>query len=360
MASISYKCPNCDGELMFDPATQKYKCPYCASLFSQQQICAMRPDTAGAGQTSASVQASGSHYGEATGQGEGSAVQYNCPSCGAQIVTEETTAATFCYYCHNPVILGGKLEGRFLPDQVIPFEITRENTVQGFLQYVRKKKFVPKAFWNKRQIEKISGVYFPYWVYDVELNGRVLADARKTRSWRSGNTQYTETKIYSVRREGDIALSNLPENALMKAGNVLAQGVLPYRYEKAKEFHMSYLSGFLAERRDIERSRVQDKMRQTMQQSAQQMMRETITGYNSVNIGSASFQPVYELWKYVLFPVWTITYKGRNGKMYYYSMNGQTGKVIGELPIDYKKVTLASVLAAAVVLALGLAVGYIL
>ena len=146
----------------------------------------------------------------------------------------------------------------------------------------------------------------------------------------------------------------------MKAGNVLAQGVLPYRYEKAKEFHMSYLSGFLAERRDIERSRVQDKMRQTMQQSAQQMMRETITGYNSVNIGSASFQPVYELWKYVLFPVWTITYKGRNGKMYYYSMNGQTGKVIGELPIDYKKVTLASVLAAAVVLALGLAVGYIL
>mgnify|MGYP002616689005 CR=1 FL=1 len=41
MAIISFKCPNCGGELIFDPATQKYKCEYCNSLFTQEELDAM-------------------------------------------------------------------------------------------------------------------------------------------------------------------------------------------------------------------------------------------------------------------------------------------------------------------------------
>lgn len=333
MAVISFKCPNCDGELVFDPVTSKYKCIYCSSIFSQQELDAMQPAA--------------------------SAVSYSCPSCGAEIMTDDTTAATFCYYCHNPVILGERLEGRFLPDKVIPFEVTKEAAVNGFLNYVGKKKFVPKAFFNKKQIESMTGVYFPYWNYDVELHGQMQGNARNIRVWRSGNTEYTETSHYGIAREGDVSLNNLTENALSKANVKLANGVMPYDFSKMKDFNMGYLSGFQAEKRDIEQVAVQNKMQNEMRTSAEKLMRETIK-YDSVTIQNTNFMPKKETWSYCLLPVWTITYKGKDGKIYYFSMNGQTGEVCGELPIDHKKLLLLSIGTAAIILLVGLIGGYLI
>lgn len=194
MAVISFKCPNCDGELIFDPSSGEYKCEYCLSKFTQQELDALAPasgterpaggmdenavptDTAGAGGAD----------GERAADGE-EAVIYSCPSCGAEIVTDATTAATFCYYCHNPVVLGGRLEGKFLPNKIIPFQIDKKEAEKRFLAYVKKKKFVPRAFFNKRQITMLSGVYFPFWMYDADFRGSIQAEAKNIRVWRSGD-----------------------------------------------------------------------------------------------------------------------------------------------------------------------------
>jgi len=366
MAIISYKCPNCDGELIFEPSTQKYKCEYCGSLFSQEELDAMKPaegsETADSGNAAGETITGedGREQETAGDKAEQGAVIYICPSCGAQIVTDDTTAATFCYYCHNPVVLGGRLEGNYLPDKIIPFSITREAAEKGFEEYIGKKKFVPGAFFNKKQIESMTGVYFPYWLYDVNLQGAMQAEGRNVRVWRSGDTEFTETKFYNVQREGEVELSNLSENALKKANARLAKNMMPYDFSKMKEFKTGYLSGFLAERRDIEKQEVEGKMQQEMRESAERLLRETISGYNSVSVRNTNIVPKKENWSYVLFPVWTITYKAKNGKIYYYSMNGQTGKVSGELPIDYAKVTLVSALSAAAALALALIGGFFL
>lgn len=364
MAAISFKCPNCDGELIFDPATQKYKCEYCNSLFSQEELDAMKPaaaaepEDAGATAGGTGAEDAGAEHGREAESGE--AVCYTCPSCGAEIVTDATTAATFCYYCHNPVVLGGRLEGKFLPNKVIPFDVTKEAAVKGFLDYVGKKKFVPKAFFNKKQIESMMGVYFPYWLYDVKLDGKLQGSAHNIRVWRAGDIEYTETKHYAVEREGEISLRNLPENALQKANVKLASGVMPYEFDRMKDFNMGYLSGFMAERRDVEQAAVQNKMQSEMRESAEKLLRETVSGYNSVSVQSTNFVPRKENWSYVLLPVWTITYKGHDGKVYYYSMNGQTGKVCGELPVDQKKLVLTSILAGLGVLIIGLIGGFFL
>lgn len=357
MAVISFKCPNCDGELIFDPGSQKYKCEYCNSLFTQTELESMNPASA----TETTEDAAGYTQEEKTERDVGGqAVRYSCPSCGAEIITDATTAATFCYYCHNPVVLGGKLEGEYLPDKVIPFDVTREAAERGFLDYVGKKKFVPKAFFQKKQIESMTGVYFPYWLYDVELAGSMQAEGRNTRVWRTGDTEHTETKHYAIRRQGDITLRNLPENALQKANAKLASGVLPYDFDKMRDFHMGYLSGFMAERRDIEQKTVQGKMQSEMRDGAEHLLRETITGYSSVSVRSSNFNPKRERWSYVLLPVWTITYKGKDGKIYYYSMNGQTGEVCGELPLDHGKLALTSGIVALIVLIIGLIGGFFL
>ena len=371
MAVISLKCPNCDGELIFDPSSGKYKCEYCFSLFSQEELDAMQPAAApeqsetkqsDAGQEDAGGQdvskaSDAESRKEASGQ---EAVIYTCPSCGAQIVTDETTAATFCYYCHNPVVLGGRVSGEFLPDKIIPFEIDRKEAEKKFLDYVGKKKFVPRFFFQKKQIEKMTGVYFPYWLYDVSLEGNLEAEAKKTRVWISGEEEYTETKIYSIEREGTVDLNHLAMDALQKANKTLIEGVLPYQFDKMKDFTIGYLSGFQAEKRDIERENYKAQAEQEMQGYAKNLMRESVDGYGSVTVKNSHFHTKHELWNYVLLPVWTVTYRAKNGKIFYYSMNGQTGKVCGELPIDYKKLGLLSGIVSAVVLVLALIGGFLL
>lgn len=358
MAVISFKCPNCDGELIFDPATQQYKCEYCDSKFSQEELDRMSPEMC----TEQKAETpSGVIQDEKTGEEETQdAVVYTCPSCGAEIVTDATTAATFCYYCHNPVILGGRLEGKFLPDKVIPFVITKEEAVKRFLEYVGRKKFVPKAFFSKQQIETISGVYFPYWNYQADVENVMQGEAKKIRSWTTGDIRYTETKVYHVGREGVVTLSNLTENALQKANADLARGVMPYDFDKMQDFQMGYLSGFLAEKRDIEKETLTDKMQNQAKVYTDKMMRSTISGYNSVSIEDAKMRFRDENWSYCLLPIWTITYKGRDGKIYYYSMNGQTGEICGELPVDKKKLGLVSGAVSAAILILGLIGGFLL
>lgn len=362
MAVVSFKCPNCDGELIFDPTTQAYKCEYCGSGFSQEELDAMKP-----AETQEQVRKQEDDFSAETAEEkmseekvaeEKEAVCYTCPSCGAEIVTEATTAATFCYYCHNPIVLSKKLEGNYLPDKIIPFRIPRKEAETRFLEYVKTKKFVPKAFFNKSQIESLSGVYFPYWIYDADFSGSICADAKSIRTWVSGHEEFTETKQYSVERMGDLELKNLPENALQKANAKLASGVMPYQFSEMKDFTMGYLSGFLAERRDMEQVAVAGKMQAEMKQQAEKMLKDTIKGYNSVNITKSDFRVKSEKWSYVLLPVWTVTYKGNNGKIYYYSMNGQTGNVCGELPVDKKKVALVSLITGVIAFAVALIGGF--
>lgn len=367
MAVISFKCPNCDGELIFDPSSGKYKCEYCLSKFTQQELDALTPASGmerpagGADGNTVPSDTAGTDdaNGERAADGE-EAVIYSCPSCGAEIVTDATTAATFCYYCHNPVVLGGRLEGNYLPNKIIPFQIDKKEAEKRFLAYVKKKKFVPKAFFNKRQITMLSGVYFPYWMYDAAFRGSIQAEAKNIRVWRRGDKEYTETKYYHVEREGEVDLNHLAENALQKANKQLVEGVLPYQFDTMKDFTMGYLSGFTAEKRDIEKESLAESMQGEMQNYAKSLMRETISGYSSVNVKNNRLTVAKDTWNYVLLPVWTLTYKAQNGKLYYYSMNGQTGKVCGELPIDYRKLSLVSGIVAAVTLGLGLLGGFLI
>lgn len=356
MAVISYKCPNCGGELVFDPSAQNFKCEYCSSSFSQEELDAIKPAAAGEQSVESESDAAGSDDMEGDSE-EG--VIYICPSCGAQIVTDSTTAATICYYCHNPVVLSGRLSGELKPDRIIPFAIDKKQAEQRFLDFVHSKKFVPRALFQKNQIEKLSGVYFPYWVYACTMEGSMDAQGTNIRVWRSGDVEYTETKYYQVEREGTLEISNLTKNALTKVNRRLIETVFPYDLTKMKEFHMGFLSGFQAEKRDVESESVRQQTEQEVKEYGRQLLRDTISGYSGVTVGSHQEKIQKETWSYVLLPLWTLTYKGKNGKLYYYSLNGQTGKIYGELPIDYKRVSLLAGAVALIVLVFFLIVGYL-
>lgn len=351
MSAISYKCPNCGGELKFDPGTQKFECEYCMSYFTQEELDASN---------SRMDEEKESEREETRGQGEAKGVIYSCPSCGAEIVTDETTAATFCYYCHNPVVFQGRVSGDFLPDRILPFQIDKKKAEQSFLEYVHKKKFVPRAFFCKEQIEKLSGVYFPYWICDGKAEGSMSAKATKVRVWRAGDLEYTETKFYQVERAGTLNFSEITKNALRKANRELVEGVQPFPLETCKSFSMGYLSGFQAQKRDQEQEEFQRIMEDEIKGYSKNMLRDSISGYATVNPERLDVRIRDLEWSYVLLPVWTVTYKGKNGQIYYYAMNGATGKVCGKLPVDYGKVAFLFLAVFLPLLLLGMLGGYLL
>ena len=324
MSAITYKCPNCDGGLVFDPESGTYACEYCLSKFTQEDL---EVESESETEVTESAESTDSQQ---------SATVYHCPSCGAEIITDETTAATFCFYCHNPIVLAGKLEGEYLPDGIIPFKITKEEAETKFLDWIQKKKFVPRGFYSKRHMEKMSGIYFPYWLYGCETDSYMNGTARDIRIWRIGDIEYTETKTFAIRRAGKVTFKHLPKTALQKAQNAMLKGIFPYEFGALEKFHMGYLSGFQAEKRDIDKESLSAEIRQQIQKYAEKRMRDTITGRNSFSVESQNHAIAEENFQYTLLPVWTLTYRQGN-QIYYFAMNGQTGEVVGKLPIDNKK-----------------------
>lgn len=327
MAVLTYKCPNCGGGMVFHPEKQNYACEYCLSEFTQEELDALNPAE------------------------QEEALIYTCPSCGAELATDETTAATFCYYCHNPVVLSGKLSGDQMPSLVVPFKIAREDAKDRFVSWIGKKKYVPAAFFSKKQIEKLSGIYFPYWTYDCTMQGNLNGTARDIRVWRTGDVEYTETKVFSVRRSGEIDLRDISRNALKKSQGKMMEGILPFNLKEAKDFHTGYLSGFQAEIKDMEKETFEPEVRTEVTGYAKNLLSNSVTSHTSFSIDNFHTDITEGKWHYVLFPVWVLTY--RSGKeMYYFAMNGQTGEVCGKLPVDTKKlgVTCAGIFAVITVL----------
>lgn len=338
MDIITHKCPNCGGALTFDPSDQKFHCPFCFSIFTEEEVSefeAKQQDATLASEPTIETT-------DSTAPPEENMQLFLCPSCGAEIVTDETTAATYCYFCHNPVVLSGRLSGQFLPNKVLPFKIEKELARQNFLDWVSKKKFIPADFYDKEQIEKLTGVYFPYWVVDAKGQGQISGSATSIRVWRIGDTEYTETKKFAVHRQGNFGFKDLVKNALSKnTQQKMVESVQPFPLEKAVDFKNQYLAGFQAEKRDIEYQALESDVKNELNDYAGSLLRNSVNTYTSFHEKNRHLSMDTIDKNYMLLPVWLVTYRNPGSDdVFYYAMNGQTGKVSGVLPISYKKLGL--------------------
>ncbi len=330
MDTYMYKCPNCGSGLEYDAKTHIFHCDYCLSDFTAEELEESRKKK----------EESISEEGKVrdTADFEEHAVLYNCPSCGAEIITDENTVASFCYYCHNPIILSGRLSGDMEPDYIIPFKIDRDEAKKRFFDWVRKKKFLPGDFVNEKSLEKMCGVYFPYWMTDCTVSGMYTATGKNLRVWIAGDLEYTETKIYDIRRGGTISFDNIKNFAMKDERAKLATAVQPFDDKELEKFKMAYLSGFMAEKRNVESEDMSDTVKKQVRDYSGRLLEEGVN-YNMLSDKRLSAEIISSKWEYVLLPVWVLTYVS-GGKTYYYALNGQTGKAVGELPVCKIKLAL--------------------
>jgi predicted RNA-binding Zn-ribbon protein involved in translation (DUF1610 family) len=304
------------------------KCPFCDSEFDVELF---RPDDGNL------VDDLASNGGEEWDEKElyGMA-EYQCESCGGNIYSEETTSATLCPFCGNTVILKGRLTGVLKPDKVIPFKTEKMEALKNLAEHYENKRFVPKKFKLYNKLEEIKGLYVPFWIYDAELKGDVLFQGVDVRRWRSGDTEYTERKYYHVQRKGDIAFDHVPADGSSKMPDDLMESIEPFYYDESVDFTTAYLSGFVADKYDIDQEQVRPRVRERLKEGTADQFMTTVHGYDEVSVMSTSIEAVSSNVDYVLYPVWLMNTEW-DGKKFTFAMNGQTGKTVGDLPADMLK-----------------------
>ena len=331
-----YKCPCCGGAIVFDSSLQKMKCPYCDTEFTMEAIAEYNKELQGDQADSMEWETSGGGEWQ-EGETDGLCT-YVCNSCGGEIVGDENTGATACPYCGNPVVMTGMFSGDLKPDLVIPFKLDKKAAKEGLMKHMSGKRLLPKIFKDQNHIDEIKGVYVPFWLFDTDVDAQVRYRATKVRGWSDSNYNYTETLHFSVQRGGSVGFCNVPVDGSSKMADDLMESIEPFDISEAVDFQSAYLAGYLADKYDVDVEQSIERANERVKRSTEEAFASTVQGFTSVVAENSNIQLHDGHVKYALYPVWLLNTTW-NGNKYVFAMNGQTGKFVGDLPVDKSKAT---------------------
>lgn len=312
---IHYKCPNCGGDMSYDAKLGKLHCESCGREDSIEDFPTENIRSVFSGEDGK---------------------EYHCKNCGAVIMTDADTTATTCSFCGAGVVLGDRLSGKMAPLKIIPFQISREQAIKAFKSWAGNGRLTPKGFMTADRIKKVTGIYVPFWLYD--LNSRVQANAlcTKVRTYTRGDYIYTETRYYDVYRDINLDYIKLPVDASEKMNDELMDRLEPYNYGDLKEFKTPYLAGYIAEKYNYDEEELLPRAKSKIENYIHSYISSTIAGYSTVSYNSKNIDTSKKSSYYTLLPVWMVYYDYDNSE-HTFAMNGQTGKVVGTPPISYLK-----------------------
>lgn len=331
-ALLEHKCPCCGGAVEFNANTQNMKCPYCDTEFDVAAMEKSAENSLNIGQDSFNWQSKGAQW---QSDEIGGMSVYTCKSCGGEIVADATTGASSCPYCDNPVVMTRQFEGGLRPDIIIPFKYDKNAAKDALNKYIASKKMVPKIFKDQNHIDEIKGIYVPHWLFTGTAVAVADFSAEKIRTYSDSNYNYTETSYFDCYRSGNMDFANIPVDGSSKMDDTLMESIEPFNVNEGVPFNTAYMAGYLADKYDVNldssipraNERVRNSLIGALEKTVRDRLFTTVVPKGSqVNIINGSYS-------YALYPVWILNTTW-NGKKYTFAMNGQTGKFVGDLPLD--------------------------
>jgi len=351
---VQYKCPNCGADMAFDSTTGMLRCGSCGRTDNIEKMAGGN-NSSEDGNTSyemdeedkkASNSAFEKDYEDASDTDEPSnhstfaeneVLEYHCNNCGAVLITDAQTTATTCSFCGAGVVLGDRLSGSLAPAKVIPFTINKEQAQEAFKKWCRKGLLTPKDFMNADRIKNITGLYVPFWLYDINGRGEAEASCTRVRVYPLGDWIYTETKFYQVYRKVDLNYMRIPCDASQKMDDKLMDKLEPFQYGDLKDFNMPYLAGYISEKYDFDDTKLLPRIKDRVAPYVDSYIRSTISGYSTVNFGRKDINLRQKRADYTLLPIWMVCYDYKQAE-HTFAMNGQTGKIVGKPPLSKAKI----------------------
>lgn len=337
MSTKGYKCPCCGGNLVFSSDTQKLQCPSCGNKISMNAVRQYAEIV-----ESAEEQGNTYDWGEEPqssqmqweGKEDGRKV-YTCPSCGAELDADQTTAATTCPYCDSPVILQEQVSGEYQPDMIVPFQIDEKTAKETYKKFCKGKKLLPKVFRSDHSIQEIKGVYVPFWLFSCRAEGTVVFDAQKRKKWKDDSFEYTRNDFYLLSRRGEFFFEHIPVDGSVEMDDAYMESIEPFYMDKAVTFQEGYLSGYEAMKYDLPKEECRNRAEERIKSTCEDTLSKSVNKneYSVISQKNCSISCRKGNIKYALLPVWSLHVKYK-GETYRFAINGQTGKITGELPVD--------------------------
>lgn len=335
MADLTnFKCPSCGGTLEFNSKSQKMKCPYCDTELDVDSFKHEQEDNERNLREDSSLEEEVQHGGGQFSDEENAGMEsYLCQSCGGQIVVPKGTGAENCPFCGNPQVMPANFEGTLKPDFIVPFKLDIKAVKAAYLKHLEGKHFLPAVFRDENHISEIRGVYVPYWLFDSHVRARMVFSCENIERYEDSRYRYTKHIYYDAYRKGDIDFSDVPADGSSVMADDLMESIEPFKVEDGVEYQPAYLSGYAANRYDVDEEAVRPRVQDRMAKSTQSEFEKSVTGYDRVKLKSSDIKFKKISAKYVLFPVWLLNTTWR-GQRFTFAMNGQTGRFVGNLPRD--------------------------
>lgn len=316
------KCPNCNAELNFSAKEQKITCEYCKSTFDAKDL-------------KLKVKKS-----EEVNTFEGKS--YMCSSCGAKLLTFDETAVTFCSYCGSQAMIESKMMKVNKPDYIIPFKKTKEECIKSYKKIISRSLFAPSYLKSDIVINKFRGIYMPYCVYKVSNDG-IISNTGKKYSHRSGDyVYYNDYKITSNVKASYEGISfDLRSNFYDQFSEAI-----PYDFKDAEEFNPNYLSGFYADSSDVDNEiYVKDAKKISEYDAGKKLYKVKEYSKYGCSKPKVNFTDVDK--KIAMYPVYFLATRTKDNEHINYAViNGQTGEAVADIPVDFKKYVIFSLIAA--------------
>lgn len=329
LESLDNKCPACGANITFNPKNQKWDCKYCGSKFSLKEM---------------------QKYKNASSEEENKIIPsnntsedldiYHCKNCGAEVMADKQTTATFCLYCGSSAILKERINSGKKPSQIIPFKKVKEDAIEAFKGIHKGRPLMPKFFNNKENIQKITGVYIPFWSYDLKAEGDISFTSKDITTWSDSNYHYEKTDTYLSKKNGYLEFEKVLVDGSSRFDDDLMDSVEPFDYRDLVEYNHAYLSGFLAEKYDVDSKKAIERAESRVMNTAVSEIESTVTHQSSmVTDNHLKISKIKD--DYILLPVFMVNIKYKD-KIYTFAMNGQTGEIVGNIPLDKKRVVVFS------------------
>ena len=332
------KCSVCGGDLQFTPVSQNWKCEWCDKEHTEEDLKGFTSEAAEALNETVEVKST------RVETDDGVVVTYKCSYCGAEVVTDEETAATFCVYCQRPVTILSQVSGEFKPSFVLPFKNTKDDALENYKGFLKGKRFLPDSYCADSNLEKLTGVYIPFWLFDGTVHFDYIGEGDIITVSRKGDYKITKTDTYRVVRIGHLRVEKVPVDASTKTPDDIMDSIEPFDFTQLKPFATPFLSGFLAERFDLGWEECLGRANKRADGSVDKKIKNSQTRYNRVRTQQSKKEMRDVSQEYGLLPVWML-HSIFEEKDYIFAMNGQTGKMLGNLPIDKgKAIRFASIL----------------
>lgn len=318
-----YECPNCSSGLKFNIALQQMVCDHCNSQYDPYEL------------ESVNVAAEENSF-EVT--------MFTCSQCGGELYTTDTTVAGFCSFCGSTAVLNSRIEKELKPDYIIPFQKTKEDCKREYMKMMRMAIFAPKELKDKKCIDSFRGIYMPYWLYDVRHQQKLSLSGETQR--RRGD--YIYTSHYRVYGDLNAYYNGMPYDGSSSFADNISEKLAPFDVKAMKAFTPAFLSGFYADTADVDEGVYNDNATETANERSTKFIRKqsTIRKYNvketdiKCNLHGAAGKA-----SRAMFPVWFMSYRNKD-RVAYATVNGQTGKVVADLPVDIKKYLIGTLILA--------------